>query len=253
MIERLSSKLIFNIPELFPSGHNNPLHLSPVAQLTIIVVLVAAMEVFNFMIRYREKSKFYPILYTLLTVSLLAIFYYCFQNPQPEVYTYYQSIGWFCNPKIVGKGWFIVSIVALIAIIYFLQCAIMQATAEISVHAGLSEGKLWKEWKWAMIIAMLGVAIAFGCKLASAKGTAWVILLTVIVLFLFCFGKIIADSLRGTSVWRCILVGIIFFVGLVAVIMLTLECVRATILAFIICLALFSTAKARKKKYVKKA
>lgn len=249
MLEKLSSTQIYNLPELFGIGHSNPLHITPLTQLIIILVLVAAMEIINFMIRRRGKSQLYPALYPLLGLSLVSIFYYCFQsNPLPEEIASKFGMGWFYDKAIVGTAWYIIAVIALIGVIYFLQCAIMQATAEISVHAGLSEGKKWKEWKWAMVITMLGIAIACGCYLANTHATNWVILITFIILFLFCFGKIIADSLRGTSVWRCILIGLIFFIGLVAVMMLTLECVRATFLAFIVCLVLFSTAKASKKQ-----
>lgn len=249
MLEKLSSTQICNLPELFGIGHGNPLHIAPIAQLITILVLVAIMEIFNFMIRRRGKSQLYPVLYTLLGLSLISIFYYCFQSdPLPKGISSTYGLGWFYDKEVVGAGWYIFAVIALICIIYFLQCAIMQATAEISVHAGLSDGKKWKEWKWAMVITMLGIAIASGCFLASTHATNWVIIITFIILALFSFGKIVADSIRGTSVWRCILIGLIFFIGLVAVLMLTLECVRATFLAFIVCLVLFSTAKASKKQ-----
>lgn len=249
MLEILKSSQICNLPELFGIGHTNPLHINPLTQLIIIFVLVFAMAIFNFNIRRRGKSQLYPILYALLGLSLLSIFYYCFQSdPLPEGVASQFGMGWFYDKTVVGTFWHFITIIALIGVIYFLQCAIMQATAEISVHAGLSDGKKWKEWKWAMIITMLGIAITCGCNLARTHATNWIILFTFIILFLFCFGKIIADSLRGTSVWRCILIGIIFFIGLVAIMMLTLECVRATFIAFIVCLVLFSTAKASKKQ-----
>jgi len=253
MKELLQFNEIVNLPELFSICHNNPLHISPRLQLIIAFVLIEAMAVIDFFIRRRGKSQLYPALYTMLGLSLLSIFYYCFQaNPIPEGMSSQYGLGWFYDKQTVGVGWMLVSLITLISAIYFLQCAIMQATAEISVHAGLSEGKRWKEWKWAMTITMLGIAIAVGCQLAQTHATNWVVLITSIILFLFCFGKIIADSIRGTSVWRCILIGLIFLLGLVAVMMLTIECVRATYIAFIICLVLFSTAKASKKEPKKK-
>ena len=152
-----------NIPDLLNIHHNNPLGIPIIAQLLIIFVLVEVMGVFDYKIRNKGKSQYYPVLYVLLAVSLISIYYYCFQSvecfqaaiPKLKVIEDPYAIGWFCQHQIVGWGWVVVGVLALIHVIYTLLCAVMQVTAEMSVHANLVEGKKWKEWKYQKILNRL--------------------------------------------------------------------------------------------------
>lgn len=73
-----------NLPDLLGLHIGNPLGLSPLAMLIIILVLVCTMTLFNHQIRYRGGDRFYPVLYTLFGISLLAVFYYVFQSCLPS-------------------------------------------------------------------------------------------------------------------------------------------------------------------------
>ncbi|MBQ2541810.1 MAG: hypothetical protein II554_00545 [Bacteroidales bacterium] len=150
-IERLNDSPITNIPELVNWHHSNPLGINPLGLLIFIFIIAAFMELVNFQIRYRDKAKFYPILYTLFGITLVSIYYYCFMADLPTVDRYGEKpcIGWFCDYDVVGDwGLTILGLVGLVLVVYWMICAVMQVTAQMSVHAGLSEGKKWKEWKW---------------------------------------------------------------------------------------------------------
>ncbi|MBR3947110.1 MAG: hypothetical protein IKJ56_08450, partial [Bacteroidales bacterium] len=69
-IERLSESPVTNIPELLNLHRSNPLGINPLGLLIFIFIIAAFMELVNFQIRYRDKAKFYPILYTLFGITL---------------------------------------------------------------------------------------------------------------------------------------------------------------------------------------
>ena len=231
--ERLSeSSPITNIPELLDLHHSNPIGIKPLALLIFIFIVAAVMEFVNFKIRRRGKSNYYPILYSLFGVSLLSIFYYCFMDDLPlakmvDSYADKPCIGWFCHPEAVG-GWglAILGLVALVLVVYWMICAVMQVTAQMSVHAGLSEGKKWKEWKWGTIVALVGLAASVIVYLAKASASAcsWVLFISQICMIIFCVVKMIADCVRTKSAWG-IPIALVFYIGIVAVIMLSIECI----------------------------
>ena len=64
---------IANLPDMLGWHIGNPLGLGSIAMLLIILVLVETMSVFDYFIRHRDKPQFYPVLYTLFGVSLLAV------------------------------------------------------------------------------------------------------------------------------------------------------------------------------------
>ncbi|MBQ4474589.1 MAG: hypothetical protein II935_00190, partial [Bacteroidales bacterium] len=179
-IERLNDSPITNIPELVNWHHSNPLGINPLGLLIFIFIMAAFMELVNFQICYRDKAKFYPILYTLFGITLVSIYYYCFMADLPTVDRYGEKpcIGWFCDYDVVGDwGLAILGLVGLVLVVYWMICAVMQVTAQMSVHAGLSEGKKWKEWKWGTVVALAGLAasvIVYIAK-ASASACSWVL------------------------------------------------------------------------------
>lgn len=260
-IDYLNQYTPSNIPDLLNIHHNNPLGINLIAQLLIIFFVVEVMGFFDFKIRNRGKSQYYPVLYVLLAVSLVCIYYYCFQSiecfqaavPNLKDFDSSSYIGWFCQHKIVGWGWAIVSILALIHVIYTLMCAIMQVTAEMSVHANLVEGKKWKEWKWAMYLSLIGVATC-GCIYFFTKSyssVTWTLLISQIILLAFVIGKMIADCVRSKSVLWGVSIALVFYIGLIAVIMMSIECMRGVSICFVVVLAGLTMAKASKKQQKK--
>lgn len=247
LIERLSgTDIISNVPGLLDLHHSNPIGITPLALLIFIFVVSAVMEFVNFKIRRRGKSQYYPILYSLFGVVILATYYYCFMGELPEVKGH-DSIGWFCHPETAG-GWVgaIAGLLMLVCETYWLLTAVMQITAQISVRAGLSEGKKWKEWKWGAIVALAGILIMVCTYLAKPTATGWAILIGQVLMILFCIVKIILDCVRPKNAWG-ILIGIIFFIGIEAVIMLSIECVYGAVFFFVIIIGMLGSAKARKK------
>lgn len=250
--ERLSESPITNIPELINLHHSNPLGFNIVGLLIFIFVITAIMALVNFQIRYRDKSKFYPILYTLFGIALVSIYYYCFMIDLPMVDRYGAKpcIGWFCDYSVVGDwGLTILGLVLLVLVVYWMICAVMQVTAQMSVHAGLSEGKKWKEWKWGTIVALAGLAtsvIVYIAK-ASASACSWVLFGSQIAMLLFCLVKMVADCVRTKSAWG-VAIALVFFLGIEAVIMLSIECMYGALVFCVAILGVFATAKARKKK-----
>ena len=251
-IERLSESAITNIPDLINLHHSNPLGVNPLGLLIFIFIMAALMELVNFHIRYRDRSKFYPILYTLFGITLISIYYYCFMSDLPIVNRWGEKpcIGWFCDYDVVGDwGLTILGLVGLVLVVYWMICAVMQVTAEMSVHAGLSEGKKWKEWKWGTVVALagLGASVIVYIAKASAAACSWVLLGSQIAMLLFCLVKLVLDCARTKSAWG-VAIALVFFLGIEAVIMLSIECMYGAIVFCVAILGAFASAKARKKK-----
>lgn len=249
----LENSPITNIPELFNIHHGNPLGINPIAQLVFIFIVVEVMGCFNFFIRQRGKSQYYPVLYSLLFVSLVSIYYYCFQADFPSALITGSNIekpciGWFCQYAKVGWGWAIVNLTLLTHVIYSLLCAIMQVAAQLSVEADMIEGKKWKEWKIELGILLLGVMFVEISFFVSPILSSWSLLVLLICIAIFVIFKIIADSIRCHNFLWGFLIGITFFVGIIAAMMLTIECLRGLIFMFAVFLTIFSMAKASKKE-----
>ncbi len=255
-IERLSESAITNIPDLINLHHSNPLGVNPLGLLIFIFIMAALMELVNFHIRYRDRSKFYPILYTLFGITLISIYYYCFMSDLPIVNRWGEKpcIGWFCDYDVVGDwGLTILGLVGLVLVVYWMICAVMQVTAEMSVHAGLSEGKKWKEWKWGTVVALagLGASVIVYIAKASAAACSWVLLGSQIAMLLFCLVKLVLDCVRTKSAWG-VAIALVFFLGIEALIMLSIECMYGAIVFCVVILGAFASAKARKKMPKKK-
>jgi len=242
-----------NLPDLLGLHIGNPLGLTPLVMLIIILVVVAVMAVFNHQIRYRDGGRFYPVLYTLFGVSLVAVFYYVFQADLPKIGDS-ACIGWHCRSSLVGGvTWAIVGIVLTTLVSFGLFIATMQIVAQLSVEAGMSlEEKRWKEWKWGLAIVLFGVAVT-GITFEINKTTGgWALLITALVTVCFVIFKIVRDTIYCGKFFWALLIGMVFLLGTAASMSLFLEVVHACVYLIVFLVAFLSRAKARKKKPAKK-
>jgi hypothetical protein len=242
-----------NLPDLLGLHIGNPLGLSPLAMLIIIFVVVSVMTVFNHQIRYRDGGRFYPVLYGLFGVSLLAVFYYVFQADLPKIGDK-ACIGWHCRSLLAGgTTWAIVGIALTTIVSFGLFIATMQIVAQLSVEAGMSlEEKRWKEWKWGLAIVLLGVSVAgIAFEIDHTVGS-WALLVTALLTVAFVIFKIVRDTLYcGNFLWA-LLIGVVFLLGTAASMALFLEVIHACVYLTIFLAAFLAMAKARKKKPAKK-
>ena len=241
-----------NLPDLLGLHFGNPLGLSPLAMLIIIFVVVSVMTVFNHQIRYNDGGRFYPTLYTLFGVALVAVFYYAFQADLPKLDDN-ACIGWHCRSSIVGLTWAIVGIALTIFASFCLFIATMQIVAQLSVEAGMSlEEKRWKEWKWGLAIVLFGISVAGIAFEINKTVGSWGLLVTSLLTVAFVIFKIVRDTLYcGNFLWA-LLIGIVFLLGTAASMMLFLEVTHACVYLIVFLVAFFAMAKARKKKPAKK-
>lgn len=251
-----------NLTDMLNWHHGNPLGIGMVAQLVIILLLVEAMAVVNYFIRYRGKSQYYPALYTLLFFAVVAIYYYCFQDGMPTSYVKFSAewkecLGWFCKPDPMlwpdgtqmhlGWGVAIVNTLLLTHVIYTMLCAVMQVAAQLSVEAKMIEGKKWKEWKIALGIVLAGVT-AYGVGYyINPYVAAWSLFISQVLLAGFVIYKIVVDTMRCKNLLWGLLIGLTFYMGMVATMILSLECMRGLIFFLVVIISFLSTAKARKK------
>ena len=244
---------ITNLPDLLGIHIGNPIGLSPLATLIIIFVLVSVMTLFNHFIRYRDKSQFYPVLYTLFGVSLLVAFYYFFQSELPAV-NGKACIGWYCYSNLAGGlGWAIVGIILTIIVSFGIFIATMQTVAQLSVEAGMSlQEKRWKEWKWGLAIILFGVSVSgIGHEINPTFG-GWVLLVTALLTVAFVIFKIVRDTMNCGSFPWALLIGIVFLLGATASMTFFLEVIHSCVYLVVFIAAFLAQAKARKKKVAKK-
>lgn len=271
---------ITNLPDLLNLHHSNPLGIDVIFQLVFIFVVVEVMEFINYKIRYRDKSNLYPALYSLLAVSLVAVYYYCFQGDlelhrlhstiySPDLSTMpadvsnaanagnanstmvKPTIGWFCYPEIVGWPMAIVNLLLLSHVVYSLLSACMQTAAQLSVEMGFTENKPWKEWKGAIVLLLVGALASVLATFIGDVAMSWTLVAYVAVMVLYVVGKTIADAVRSHNVWFSILIGLTFLVGIIACMMLSLECLRGAVFFIVVLAGLLANVKARKKKVEK--
>ena len=241
-----------NLPDLLGFHIANPLGLTPLAMLIIISAVVFIMSGFNYEIRYRDGGRFYPMLYILFGVSLVAVFYYVFQADLPKIEDK-ACIGWHCRSSLVGLVWAIVGVVLTTLVSFGLFIATMQIVAQLSVEAGMSlEEKRWKEWKWGLGIVLFGVAVTGVAFEVNRTVAGWAMLVTAVITVVFVIFKIVRDTINcGKFLWA-LLIGMVFLLGPAASMTLFLEVVHACVYLIIFLVAFLSRAKARKKKPAKK-
>lgn len=243
-----------NLPDLLGLHIGNPLGLSPLAMLIIILVLVCTMTLFNHQIRYRGGDRFYPVLYTLFGISLLAVFYYVFQSCLPA-FEGTPCIGWHCHASLVGNSMFLAILsIALTTVVSFgLFIATMQIVAQVSVEAGMSlEEKRWKEWKWGLAIVLLGVCVTGITYEFNHTIAGWAMIITVVLTVCFTLFKIVRDTIYcGNFLWA-LLIGVVFLLGTAASMALFLDVIHACVFLVVLLAAFMAQAKARKKNPKKK-
>jgi len=242
-----------NLPDLLDLHIGNPLGLAPLAMPIIIFVLVAIMSVFNHQIRYRDGGRFYPALYTLFGVSLVAVFYYVFQADLPKI-DGNACIGWYCHSSLVGSVvWAIVGIVATSLVSFGLFIATMQIVAQLSVEAGMSlEEKRWKEWKSVLAVVLFAIAVTEITFAVDKTVGSWALLITALLTVALVIFKIVRDTIYcGNFLWA-LLIGVVFLLGTVASMVFFIEVVHACIYLIVFLVTFLSMAKARKKKPAKK-
>ena len=239
---------IANLPDMLGWHIGNPLGLGSIAMLLIILVLVETMSVFDYFIRHRDKPQFYPVLYSLFGVSLLAVFYYAFQADQPTINNDVKCIGWFLYISKVGIEWAILGFVLAIHVCYGLLNAMMQITAQLSVEGNLIEGKPWKEWKGGLAVLFLGLAVSGITYAFNTTVAGWALVCTVAAIAIYCIVKVVFDVRRGGNFWFCLLLSVAFFLGAIAVTIIVTEVLHACVYLVIFLAAYLAQAKARKKK-----
>lgn len=242
-----------NLPDLLGLHIGNPLGLSPLVMLIVILVLVCVMTVFNHQIRFRDGGRFYPALYTLFGLSLLAVFYYVFQADLPMA-DGTPCIGWHCRSELAGGlAWAIVGMALTTMVSFGIFIATMQIVAQVSVEAGMSlEEKLWKEWKLGLAIVLLGVSVSGIGYAINYTFAGWAMLITVILTVAFTIFKIVRDTIKcGNFLWA-LLIGVVFLLGTAASMALFIEVIHACVYLVVFLAAYMARAKARKKVPAKK-
>ena len=242
-----------NLPDLLGLHFGNPLGLTPLAMLIIIFVVVGVMTYFNHQIRYRDGGRYYPVLYTLFGVSLVAVFYYVFQADLPKIEDT-ACIGWHCRSSLVGGvAWAVVGIVLTSIVSFGLFIATMQIVAQVSVEAGMSlEEKRWKEWKWGLGIVLFGMAVTGIAFEINHNIGSWALLVTALATVAFVIFKIVRDTIYCHNFLWALLIGVVFLLGTAASMVLFLEVIHACVYLTIFLVAFLAMAKARKKKPAKK-
>ena len=242
-----------NLPDLLGLHFGNPLGLTPLAMLIIIFVVVGVMTYFNHQIRYRDGGSYYPVLYTLFGVSLVAVFHYVFQADLPKIEDT-ACIGWHCRSSLVGGvAWAVVGIVLTSLVSFGLFIATMQIVAQLSVEAGMSlEEKRWKEWKWGLGIVLFGMAVTGIAFEINQNIGSWALLVTALATVAFVIFKIVRDTIYCHNFLWALLIGLVFLLGTAASMALFLEVIHACVYLVVFLVTFLSMAKARKKKPSKK-
>lgn len=249
---------ISGVPDLLQLHNSNPLNLSWIAQILIIFVIVEIMAFVNYQIRYKGKSNLYPTLYTLFGLSIIGIYYYCFQIGFPEIYIPELKltrpvIVWFCYPQIVGWVWAIIGILCIAHVTYTILASLMQIVAQLSVDGKISGDKPWKEWKLVMGIALVGVVLTRLIYFADATASSWALVVAQILIIISVLIKMVRDCMRCSNPLWGILIGLVFYIGIVAVTILATQCLQGALVLSVAFIAWFSSAKARKKNPKKKS
>jgi len=241
-----------NLPELLNIHHGNPLGLHPIAIPIFLLVLSIVMHVTTHRIYYKDKRNLYPLLYTLVGLSAVSIYYYCFSSDLPlfediDLHRKEICIGWFCQRSIVGIGWSMLGELMLTYIVYCFMTAVMQVVAHLSDTMGMEENQ-WLEWQYVIFIMLLGAAIAGLLDEFAPIAGVWVMVGYQVLMLLLTIIKTIIDIVRTHNVGRSLLIAATFFVGIEAVTMLAIECIEGYIYVFIPVVCIFATVSIRYKK-----
>lgn len=253
LAESIASAPVTNIPDLLNWHHSNPLGIPPLVTLLFILVISLVIAYVNYTIRYKGLSQNYPVLYTLFSISFIAMLYYCFQGDLPTYLLQGATvqdirIGWFVDPNMVGLGWALIGIISLSVVLYIMISAIMQITAQISFIGGMKDRK-WKEWKSILVTVMLFALLSgIGLALNYYIFAYWAIIAMVAITIILVIVKAIRDWSRCKSPLYGIGGAAAFFFAIIPIEILTVECLHGFVYFAVVIIALLSIAKARKKK-----
>lgn len=253
LAETINSAPITNIPDLLNMHHSNPLGIPPLVTLIFIFVIALVMAYVNYTIRYKGVSQNYPVLYSLFSITFVAMLYYCFEGDLPTYMLQGASvpdirIGWFVDSNIVGLGLSLIGVVALSIVLYIMLCAIMQITAQISFVGEMKDRK-WKEWKGILVTVMVFALISgIGLALKYYLFAYWALIAMAGITILLVIIKAIRDWNRCKTPWYGIGGALAFFFAIIPIEILTVECLHGFVYFAVVIIALLSIAKARKKK-----
>lgn len=252
----VSESPITNLNDFLDWSHGNLLGVSPLIQVLFIFVVVEVMGFFNHRIRHTGKVQYYPVLYVLFVVATLAMRYYCFQDglPQMEIWNeetgvrvLRDNIGWFCDHSYVGWGWAIVGILATVHVVYCMLCALFQIMMNISKRAGI---KHYHEWHFGACIWIFGIILygVVNLMVINYRLAAWVLLFYFIAVIGFSIYKFIVDVKQAHQVGWSLLMAYVFYVSMGVLMVVAIECMSKSIVALVVILAIFISARAKKFK-----
>ena len=134
--------------------------------------------------------------------------------------------------------------------VYIFIGSMMLVIARMSDKAGMEESQ-WKEWR-NVLIAMLVGASAAGVADDFAPITGiWLMIAYQVVVVVMIVVKTIYDMVRTHKFWRCLLIGVCFFIAFEALTMWVIECIEGYIYLFIPLVCLFVTVSNRYRKKIK--
>lgn len=243
-----------NFTEIFGALHDNPLGISPLFMVIFIFLAVEAMEFFSSEVRHKGKTHLYGLTVGLYAVSLLAIAYYGFMDPD-AIDRYFNPDGsidvaksyylaWFCYPRIVGWGWTIFGVAALIHVVYCMLSVTLQFVRELMEKAGCEDSSDWRGGVWIWLIGSLCWAVAYFFN--KQELAAWIIIVYLIVNVLYAVCSIAFYIVKGRKPLYTICAGVLFYVGMLYTMILAFECVRVTYAIVLPLLLLFNRARSYK-------
>ncbi len=242
---------IGNIPELIGCLHSNPIRMSLTAQVFVILALTVVMAIFNYQIRHKDKRQYYPVLYTLFFLSLVSIYYYCFNSQFPIIDNGFGAVepnlAWFCAPHLVGWLQAIVGGIALVFVIYNVLCAVMQVTAEMTLRANMDKMKKWKEWKLVSGFVLFACVIICLIQFIAPQAVRWALVAFLVLLLAAVVAKAVSDIRHCNNVLYPVLISLTYLAGIIAVAMLTIGCLYSFSVLLLFLVFIFSRAKASRK------
>lgn len=241
-----------NPPELLSLHHSNPLGLHPIVIPIFLLVLAVGMHITSHLIYYKEHTKLYPLLYTLVSLAIVATYYYCFAGDLPlyldtDLGRTEICVGWFCQRDVVGIGWSMLGEVLLTYTVYCFMTGLMQMVARLSDLMGMVE-KQWMEWRYVIFVMLFGASVAGIADDSAPIVGVWILLVYHVLMVIITIVKMIIDTRRTHNFGSCLLTTLWFFIGIEAVTMLAIECIEGYIYVFLPVVCIFATVSIRYKK-----
>lgn len=241
-----------NLPELLGLHHSNPLGLHPIVIPIFLLLLAVAMHCISHRIYFKQRRDLFPWLYTLLVVTTLSTYYYCFSGDLPQFLDWQLrdkevSVGWFCQQSIVGLGWSLLGEFLLTYVVYAYLSALMMMVEYVSDFRGMPD-KAWHEWEYVIFVMLLGASAAGVADFFAPIAGVWIMIVYQLLMVLITIIKLVVDIARSRNVGRSLFAAISFFIGIEAVTMLVVECIEGYIYIFLPVVIVFSIASTRYRK-----